>query len=104
MEDIIIKKTPNKNTFEVFQGNKRSDILGYDECMGLVATIIIENSCKGCLGWMMTDEEHLQQRAYFANINKRIPQREPMLQLPPHIDYGEEALDRFVITLEKLKD
>lgn len=103
MEDITIKKTPNKNTFEVFQGNKWSDLLGYDECIGLVTTIIVENSGKGCLGWMMTNEEHLRQRAYFANISKHIPQREPMLQLPAH-DYGQEAINRFPVTFEQFQD
>ena len=56
MKDILIKK--DANGFSVEQNNRRADMLSFDECLGLVATLIIPDSKEGRvnLRWMLPKE------------------------------------------------
>ena len=51
----------------VRQGEKYSDGLGYDEVLGLVASLIIPEK-RGCLQWLKTSEEH---KAWRDNLLKK---------------------------------
>ncbi len=62
-ERIIIKKEKDKETWNVRVGDKYTESLGYDECLGLVATLIVQNSGKNCLGWLKTKEQHDKLKA-----------------------------------------
>ena len=45
----------------VTHGDKYADSLGYDECLGLLATLIVPEE-KNCLQWLRTAEEHKHRR------------------------------------------
>jgi hypothetical protein len=71
MDDIIVKKLDN-NHYEVHQGNKYSDQLGYDEMLGLFVALSMPNN-RPCLQWMRTKEQHKQKQDYFESLkNKNI--------------------------------
>ncbi len=55
-DEIIIRK--EGNGFNVFVGDRSSGQLGYDECLGLVSTLVVQNSHKGCLSWLRTKEQN----------------------------------------------
>ena len=61
MEEIKIRQNDNK-TFIVEQGNKESCECGWDEMMGLVASLTIPEN-KPCLGWM---KEKKKQPSFIA--------------------------------------
>lgn len=61
MEDITIKQY-NNGCFEVFQGNKSSDELSFDEMLGLIAALTIPESCLSLL-WMKTKEQREAQKS-----------------------------------------
>ena len=50
MEDIIIKRDGNF-CFEVWQGNKHSNHLGYDEMLGLISALTMSEN-RPCLKWI----------------------------------------------------
>ena len=50
MEDITIKQY-NNGYFEVFQGDKSSGELSFDEMLGLITSLTIPEHCP-CLLWM----------------------------------------------------
>lgn len=68
MEDITIKQY-NNGCFEVFQGNKSSDELSFDEMLGLIAALTIPESCLSLL-WMKTKEQRDAQEAVINQIAK----------------------------------
>jgi hypothetical protein len=59
MEDIIIKRDGNFG-FDVWQGNKHSNHLGYDEMLGLISALTMPEN-RPCLQWMKSDEEWEKQ-------------------------------------------
>ena len=65
MEDIVIRKDTDLG-FEVYQGCKRSGLLGFDEMLGLIASLTMPDK-RPCLQWMKTNEEHER----FENFLKR---------------------------------
>lgn len=50
MEDIIIKRDGNFG-FEVWQWNKHSNHLGYDEMLGLITALTMPEN-RPCLKWI----------------------------------------------------
>lgn len=57
MKDILIKK--NADGFSVEQDNRRADTLSFDECLGLVATLIIPDEQERVnLRWMRPKEKN----------------------------------------------
>lgn len=68
MEDIIIKQY-NNGYFEVFQGDKSSGELSFDEMLGLITSLTIPECCP-CLLWMKTKEQRDAQEAVIAQIAK----------------------------------
>lgn len=69
METIQIVKIEDSNWFEVFQGDRRSDRLTYEEMLGLVSALTIPDKWPG-VSWMKTNEQH-------ANDNK--PRQLPLV-------------------------
>lgn len=55
MTDITIKQY-NNGYFEVFQGDKSSGELGYDEMLGLITSLTM-SEIRPCLQWMKTKEQ-----------------------------------------------
>lgn len=55
MTDITIKQYDN-GYFEVFQGDKSSGELGYDEMLGLITSLTMSER-RPCLQWMKTKEQ-----------------------------------------------
>ena len=55
MEDITIKQY-NNGYFEVFQGDKSSGELSFDEMLGLITSLTIPECCP-CLLWMKTKQQ-----------------------------------------------
>ena len=68
MEDITIKQY-NNGCFEVFQGNKSSDELSFDEMLGLITSLTIPEHCP-CLLWMKTKEQRDAQEVVINQIAK----------------------------------
>ena len=68
MEDITIKQY-NNGYFEVFQGDKSSGELSFDEMLGLIAALTIPESCLSLL-WMKTKEQRDAQEAVINQIAK----------------------------------
>ena len=68
MIDITIKQYDN-GCFEVFQGNKSSDELSFDEMLGLIAALTIPESCLSLL-WMKTKEQRDVQEVVINQIAK----------------------------------
>lgn len=69
MEDITIKQY-NNGYFEVFQGDKSSGELGYDEMLGLVSVLTMPKN-RPCLQWMKTNEEWEKQDGILATVIKQ---------------------------------
>ena len=68
MEDITIKQY-NNGYFEVFQGDKSSGELSFDEMLGLIAALTIPEICLSLL-WMKTKEQRDAQEAVITQIAK----------------------------------
>ena len=67
METITIKQYDN-GYFEVFQGDKSSGELGYDEMLGLISSLTMSER-RPCLQWMRTKE---QRDAEVIGVNQMI--------------------------------
>lgn len=61
MTDITIKQN-NNGCFEVFQGNKSSGELSFDEMLGLIAALTMPERCPSLL-WMKTKEHREAQKS-----------------------------------------
>lgn len=68
MEDITIKQYDN-GCFEVFQGNKSSDELSFDEMLGLITSLTISER-RPCLQWMKTKEQRDAEEVVINQIAK----------------------------------
>ena len=68
MTDITIKQYDN-GCFEVFQGNKSSGELSFDEMLGLITSLTIPEHCP-CLLWMKTKEQRDAQEVVINQIAK----------------------------------
>ena len=68
MEDIFIKQY-NNGYFEVFQCDKSSGELSFDEMLGLITSLTIPEHCP-CLLWMKTKEQRDAQEAVITQIAK----------------------------------
>lgn len=62
-DEIRIKK--EGNGFNVFVADRSTGELGYDECIGLIATLIVENSHKNCLSWLKTEAQNKAIEEYW---------------------------------------
>lgn len=69
MEDIIIKKLDD-NHYEIHQGDKYSEHLGYDEMLGLFVSLSMPEN-RPCLQWMKTVEQHERQKEYFESLKDK---------------------------------
>jgi hypothetical protein len=69
MENIIIKKDGNFG-FDVWQGDRHSNHLGYDEMLGLVSALTMPKN-RLCLHWMKTNEEWERQDSLLATVRKQ---------------------------------
>ena len=63
MERIIITQRES-GTFDVKQGERWADNLGWDEMLGLVASMTIPEH-RPCLQWLWTEKQH-------AEFNRRV--------------------------------
>ena len=77
VESIVIDKN-REFGWNVTVGDRYADQLGYDECLGLVATLIVNNSPKNCLGWLKTKEQH---EAWLQGISKNSKDSEETIKL-----------------------
>ena len=68
MTDITIKQYDN-GYFEVFQGDKSSGELSFDEMLGLITSLTIPEHCP-CLLWMKTKEQRDAQGVVITKIAK----------------------------------
>lgn len=68
MTDITIKQYDN-GYFEVFQGDKSSGELSFDEMLGLITSLTIPERCP-CLLWMKTKEQRDAQEVVITQIAK----------------------------------
>lgn len=68
MTDIIIKQYDN-GCFEVFQGDKSSGELSYDEMLGLITSLTMSER-RPCLLWMKTKEQRDTQEVIITQIAK----------------------------------
>lgn len=68
MEDITIKQY-NNGYFEVFQGDKSSGELGFDEMLGLITSLTISER-RPCLQWMKTKEQRDAEEVVINQIAK----------------------------------
>lgn len=68
MTDITIKQYDN-GCFEVFQGNKSSDELNFEEMLGLIAALTIPKLCLSLL-WMKTKEQRDAEEVAITQIAK----------------------------------
>lgn len=68
MTDITIKQYDN-GYFEVFQGDKSSGELSFDEMLGLITSLTIPERCP-CLLWMKTKEQRDTQEVVITQIAK----------------------------------
>lgn len=68
MTDITIKQYDN-GYFEVFQGDKSSGELSFDEMLGLITSLTMPERCP-CLLWMKTKEQRDAQRSRYHSITK----------------------------------
>ena len=68
MEDITIKQY-NNGYFEVFQGDKSSGELSFDEMLGLITSLTIPERFP-CLQWMKTKEQRDAQEVVITQIAK----------------------------------
>ena len=68
MTDITIKQYDN-GYFEVFQGDKSSDELSFDEMLGLIAALTMPERCPSLL-WMKTKEQRDAEKIVITQIAK----------------------------------
>lgn len=68
MEDITIKQY-NNGYFEVFQGDKSSGELGFDEMLGLITSLTMSEH-RPCLHWMKTKEQRDAEEVAITQITK----------------------------------
>ena len=68
MTDITIKQYDN-GYFEVFQGDKSSGELSFDEMLGLITSLTIPERCP-CLQWMKTKEQRYAEEVAITHIAK----------------------------------
>lgn len=68
MENITIKQY-NNGYFEVFQGDKSSGELGFDEMLGLITSLTISER-RPCLQWMKTKEQRDAEEVVINQIAK----------------------------------
>ena len=68
MQDVIIKQY-NNGYFEVFQGDKSSGELSFDEMLGLITSLTIPEYCPFLL-WMKTKEQRDAQEVVINQIAK----------------------------------
>ena len=68
MEDVIIKQY-NNGYFEVFQGDKSSGELSFDEMLGLITSLTMPERWP-CLLWMKTKEQRDAQEVVITQIAK----------------------------------
>lgn len=68
MTDITIKQN-NNGCFEVFQGNKSSGELSFDEMLGLIAALTMPERCPSLL-WMKTKEQRDTQKFIINHVAK----------------------------------
>ncbi|MBF0651681.1 hypothetical protein IR083_22950 [Dysgonomonas sp. GY75] len=76
MEKITIEKLPNGG-FNVIQGDKYSDMLGYDEMLGLVSCLTMPEN-RPCIGFMRTKDQH---EAWRNSLSPRLPELQPWQKL-----------------------
>lgn len=67
MDSILVVK--KENHYIIYQGEKSSEILGYDEMLGLFAALTMPKE-RPCLQWMKTDSQHKHQKEYFEDIKE----------------------------------
>lgn len=68
MTDITIKQN-NNGYFEVFQGDKSSGELGFDEMLGLITSLTMSER-RPCLQWMKTKEQRDAEEVAITQIAK----------------------------------
>lgn len=68
MEDVIIKQY-NNGYFEVFQGDKSSGELGFDEMLGLITSLAMSER-RPCLQWMKTKEQRDAEEIVITQVAK----------------------------------
>lgn len=61
MERIIITQNES-GTFNVKQGERWADNLGWDEMQGLIAAMTMPEQCR-CLQWLRTDKQHAERKS-----------------------------------------
>lgn len=69
MEDIVIKKDGDYG-FDVWQGDKHSDHLGFDEMLGLISALTMPEN-RPCLHWMRTEEKWRLWRSKVHNATNK---------------------------------
>lgn len=81
--------------FNVIEGDKCSEHLGYDEMLGLVSALTMPES-RPCLQWMRTKEEHQRQRGFIENLPSEVefedilvPEDISIFKLPDGYEYGD---------------
>lgn len=67
IEFLKKKKGEIQQGWKVTYGKKYADGLGYDEMLGLVASITVPEQ-RPCLHWLRTKEEHEAMNQRFKNI------------------------------------
>ena len=68
MTDITIKQYDN-GYFEVFQGDKSSGELGFDEMLGLITSLTMSER-RPCLQYMKTKEQRDAEEIILAQVAK----------------------------------
>ena len=68
MTDITIKQN-NNGYFEVFQGDKSSGELGFDEMLGLITSLTMSER-RPCLQWMKTKEQRDAEEIVITQVAK----------------------------------
>lgn len=68
MTDITIKQY-NNGYFEVFQGDKSSGELGFDEMLGLITSLTMSER-RPCLQYMKTKEQRDAEEIILAQVAK----------------------------------
>lgn len=76
VDTIKIEKLEG-GAFNVVQGDRYSDQLGYDEMLGLVSALTIAKE-PNCLRWMQTKEEHA---AWKNSLSPKLPELQPWQKL-----------------------
>lgn len=69
MEDIVIKKDGDYG-FDVWQGDKHSEHLGFEEMLGLISALTMPEN-RPCIQWMRTEEEWRRWRSKVYNATNK---------------------------------